>query len=568
MHTPSSEPEIGSVISLEILENEKFVVAKVLKGGMGTVYQLVPVRLGTNPAALKTYQPTADRAQFIREAEVWIGLGQHPHIAHALAYTEWQSKPAVFAHWYDNSLAEADLSKWPISDILNLVQGLIGALAYALNSARVVHQDIKPANILLDESNSPHLTDFGMARFAVERLSGTMAIDDVQPTMRRSISLGPIGGTPLYMAPELFIGAAPSAVTDVFSLGVTLYEALTGEHPFLGPETGYRFRPVLRDEPLNSLIQCRGPELRPVVGLIISALNLNPESRPSSYDMLLSISGLEENGTYAQPLDRAADIVAQAAFLRRQDRYQEAGALLRKSLREQPTNPIFLNSYAILLLTVGREVEAWNVWNAAVEALSFTSGKHNHQLYLDPAANLAGRMIRGNKFGQADDLLGTAFGWWEMHSGSVLHLMDYPEFGWWYLYHGKLGESYEHISTMYRFRAPDEASLLWLTLSAWLSGNFEGYAKQLASFYISLKTVGLMTAMIGCVVAASCPKPLGIELNNHCTHGHETQLAEVATDLGITPQTFEWPLDASVCKAIIRSADIKFTGGKYLGIIG
>lgn len=566
-HFKSSEPSIGSVVSLQGLENEKFVIGKILKGGMGAVYQLIPVNLAGRTVALKTYQASAVRSQFIKEAELWISLGTNPHIAHALAYMEWQSKPAVIADWYERSLADVDITKWPSSRIVTFVQQLIDGLRYALDYARIIHQDVKPANVLIDDDNAPRLTDFGMARFAAPGLSGLRSVEDLRPTMGAPVSLGPVGGTPLYMAPELFSGAPPSVRTDIFSLGVTLYEALTRQHPFFGPETGYRFRPVVREAPLGKLIDQHGSQMQALARLVRAALRLNPESRPHSYDHLASEAGLQSLAASLRPTDQVADAVAQAAFLRAQGRYDEAQALLQDSIKERPTDPVLLNSYAILLLAAGRKLEAWDMWRMGVESLRLTSGRHGRKLYLDPAANLAGQMICENEFSQADELLRTALDWWKGQSGSVVDLIGYPEFGWWYLYNGQFQESYRHISTMYKFRAPDEASLLWITLAAWLSGNFREYARQLAEFYLSLENLKLPTALSACAVAASCADALAAKLINVGTRGHEAEISEIAKDLGLTFQAFRRPLDHWVCKTIVRSADMRFTGGKHSGII-
>jgi serine/threonine protein kinase len=568
-HSKPSEPCVGSVIALEVLDNEKFVIGNILKGGMGIVYQLVPVRMaGSGVAALKTYQKSANRSQFIRESRLWISLGTHPYIAHAICYTEWLSKPAIIASWYDNALAETDIAKWPSSEIMRFASQLIGGLEYALDRAHIIHQDIKPANVLLDNSNSPHVSDFGMARFAAVEPPGIRSIDDVRLPMCHSVSFGPFGGTPLYMAPELFAGASPSVRTDIYSLGVTLYQAVTGQHPFIGPETGYRFRPVLRDAPLYVLLNERGAEIRPFLDLVTGALSINPQSRPNSYGALLSVAGLGKIVSCSASEDEVNDAVAQAAFLRKEGRYEAAATLLQEMLKERPTNPVLLNSYAVLELSIGRMPEAWNTWEMAVASLRFTNGEHDNGLYIDPVANLAGQMICRNQFREADELLSTAWGWLKESPHIEIAPLDFTEFAWWHLYNGKFEEACRHILAMYRFRAPDEASLLWITLAAWLSGNFSEYATQLAEFYLSLENLKLPTALSACAVAASCADALAAKLINVGTRGHEAEISEIARDLGLKFQTFKRPLDHWVCKTIIRSADMRFTGGKYSGIIG
>jgi len=557
-------------MSLQVLGNEKFVIGKILEGGMGTVYQLVPVRpVGVPPIALKTFQESADRPQFIREAEVWISLGTHPYIAHAIAYTEWCSRPSVISDWYEKSLAETKITSWTTTKIITFALQLIDGLAHAVNSGRVIHQDIKPSNVLVAADNTPRLTDFGMARFAPERLTGVRSMDDLEPNMMcRSVNLGPIGGTPFYMAPEvLFLGASPSVSTDIFSLGVTLYETLTQQHPFLGEETGRHFHPMFRTIPLRHFAAQRGSEIQPLIHLIVAALELDPESRPKSYEGLLSKAGLRAFASSSRPGNIVADVIAQAGFFRAQGRHKQAAMLLRNALQERPSNPVLLNSYAILLLAEGQTYEARETLRMAVEGLRFTSGRHDHALYIDPLANLAGQMISANEFAQANELLSTAWNWSSAQSSGIT-LFDYQEFGWWYLYNGKIKEAIHHLLATYKAKAPDETSLWWLTLAAWLSGSFRDYAKDLGKFYLNLPNMTAPTAVYACVVAGSTASAMAKELASVAHRKHEAELSQIARDLGLNPPTFRLPLLVEVCKTVMRSLDGRVTGGKYYGDIG
>src|SRR6266699_6259435 len=101
----------------------------------------------------------------------------------------------------------------------------------------ILHRDIKPGNILLDQKGEPHLTDFGLARLVETESSITQTLDVI--------------GTPSYMAPEQAVGnnAAVSSVTDVYGLGAVLYQLITGQPPFAGGTTYETIKLLLDSEP-------------------------------------------------------------------------------------------------------------------------------------------------------------------------------------------------------------------------------------------------------------------------------------------------------------------------------
>jgi eukaryotic-like serine/threonine-protein kinase len=163
--------KVGSPISLPWVENNKFVVNNVISGGMGTVYQLLPVAAHLRTFALKTFQTAVDPKQFSKECETWLSVRGHPSIARALNYGDFQGRPSILSVWYPFTLREQKLSQWSKSQIYNLVIGLLDALKFLDTEFELIHQDIKPANILLADDLTPKLTDFGIVR-AISTPSG------------------------------------------------------------------------------------------------------------------------------------------------------------------------------------------------------------------------------------------------------------------------------------------------------------------------------------------------------------------------------------------------------------
>lgn len=409
---------IGEVVSFDFFENNKYVVNKILLGGMGKVCQLVSVRSGSS-LAMKTLLSTTDKHAFERECEIWLSLVSHPNIAHAVSYGTWRGLPVILAHWYPRTMVETVTTEWENTAVLKFVQSLIAALQFAYESTGLVHQDIKPANILLDDQGQVRLCDFGLARCTAvphQRSPdrGTTIIDMNRPTIT-----GPAGGTLPYMAPELFIDAMPSLLTDIYSLGVTLYQILTLEHPYIGAETGWRFSSTLRHVGLDRELHRRGVEIAPLIKLITDCLSLEPSSRPPDYATMMSQLKFAVYTKFDGPQDEFFDdVVSLAAFYRRQQRFVEAHTILRNALDTQPENPLLLNALGSVFDAEGQKTMAIIAFEHATNLLMADSGVWMGDLYLDPIINLANSNVNGKDFETAGKLLETAWSWLEANDKS------------------------------------------------------------------------------------------------------------------------------------------------------
>ncbi|NOT18715.1 MAG: serine/threonine protein kinase, partial [Sideroxydans sp.] len=217
------------------------------KGAMGVVY------LGKDPkisrvVAIKTMALAQEfeadeledvKARFFREAET-AGRLNHPNIVtmydageeHDLAYIAMEflkGKDLVVYSKPDNLL--------PLPKVLSIVARVADALGYA-HSLNVVHRDIKPANIMYDlESDTAKVTDFGIAR-----------ITDSSKT-----KTGMVLGTPSFMSPEQLSGAKIEGQSDLFSLGVSLYQLVCGKLPFEGDSMAQLMYKIANDQPVDIL---------------------------------------------------------------------------------------------------------------------------------------------------------------------------------------------------------------------------------------------------------------------------------------------------------------------------
>lgn len=193
-------------------------------GGMADVYQVWDLQRAVYLALKILHSDLAEDAVFLRrfkrEAQVLEHL-QHPNIVRFYGLEEWGGLAYILMDFIDGLTLRKEIflnnKGLRPARILQLVQPVCSALHYA-HRMGMVHCDIKPANIMIHRNGTVYLTDFGIARVIEGRTQSF-----------------PSAGTPAYMAPELIMGQQPTAASDIYSLGVVIYEMLTGgERPFTG----------------------------------------------------------------------------------------------------------------------------------------------------------------------------------------------------------------------------------------------------------------------------------------------------------------------------------------------
>jgi WD40 repeat protein/serine/threonine protein kinase len=300
------------------------ILSEVGRGGMGVVYKARHRSLH-RLAALKMVLAGefASRAQELRfrlEAELAARV-QHPNIVQVYEIGSYHGLPFLALEWVEGgSLANRlDGKPWPPGDAASLLETLAHAIHVAHDEG-VVHRDLKPANILLQKREGekkknqdalspsgsgvvplfslvPKITDFGLAR----RTEGG-------ESLTRS---GFLVGTPGYMAPEQAAGTGKGALvgpaTDIYALGVILYQLLTGQLPFRGDSTLEVLRAVTSDEPVRPRrLQPRVP--RDLEAITLHCLEKEPARRyPSALALAEDLERFrDEKQVTARPVGSAA----------------------------------------------------------------------------------------------------------------------------------------------------------------------------------------------------------------------------------------------------------------------
>lgn len=228
------------------------IISKLGAGGMGEVFLAQDMRL-ERQAAIKFLpaEMAADaerRQRFIKEARAASALN-HPHVCVVYDVGETDDgMPFIAMEFVEGKSLDVLVRQGPleISKLAEIAVQVADALD-AAHTSRIVHRDIKPANISLNERGQVKVLDFGLAKRMPLGKDWNDVTQDVQQTQD-----GQVLGTPSYMSPEQALGKDLDHRTDIFSMGVVLYELATGQKPF----TGTNFSDII-----NKIVQAQPPAI-------------------------------------------------------------------------------------------------------------------------------------------------------------------------------------------------------------------------------------------------------------------------------------------------------------------
>jgi serine/threonine protein kinase len=290
------------------------IIGEIAAGNYGVIYQAKQPSVNRDVAIKMILPELTDNTEFAkrfeREAQIIAQL-EHPHIVPLYDY--WQDENGAFIVMRllkHGSLRDVLDRKEPLS--LPQISRIFTQIAEALSAAHqanVVHRDLKPGNILLDERGNAYLTDFGIAKNINANTSATRT--------------GGIIGTPAYLAPEQIMEDAVTPQTDIYSLGIMLYELLTGQLPFRNMPIAQMMVKHLQD-PVPDLGEIHSELPGELNRIVQKATHKSPSGR---YDTVMKMAaeiraavsrttetpmlnfntarpGLAKSGSSAQPVDR------------------------------------------------------------------------------------------------------------------------------------------------------------------------------------------------------------------------------------------------------------------------
>ncbi|WP_434088597.1 protein kinase domain-containing protein [Amycolatopsis japonica] len=261
---------------------------------MGVVWRAIDVRLERSVAVKQILpQPGVSEAErdnmrqrAMREAKNAARF-QHPNAIVVFDIAEHGGDPCLVMEYLNGPSLSAIISDegtLPLGRVAKIGEQVASALV-AAHRAGIVHRDVKPGNILIDEAGTAKITDFGISRAA-----GDMTLTQT----------GLIGGTPAYLAPELARGSDPVPSSDVFALGATLYQAIEGQTPYGNSSNQLALLYAAANGQINPPQQAGA-----ATALLMSLLRTEPTERPSMAEARERLAALAANesgaGTAASP---------------------------------------------------------------------------------------------------------------------------------------------------------------------------------------------------------------------------------------------------------------------------
>src|SRR5437762_8381610 len=285
--------------------------SQIGEGGMGEVYLAQDTKLDRKvalkilPAEVAAHSDRMKR--FVQEAKAASALN-HPNIITIYEIDETASGHFIATEFIEGeTLREREQKPLQLGESLDIATQIASALA-AAHAAGIVHRDIKPENVMLRHDGIVKVLDFGLAKLSEPpAVAGGPVVDTEAPT-RANVKTDPgvVMGTAIYMSPEQARGLPVDSRTDIFSLGVVIYEMLAGRLPFEGSNNNEILASILSDKGPSPLARYSREIPSELERIVSKALRKAREKRyQTTKDLLLDLQSLKQQLDFEARLDHS-----------------------------------------------------------------------------------------------------------------------------------------------------------------------------------------------------------------------------------------------------------------------
>ena len=328
------------------------IVSKIGEGGMGEVYLAEDTKLDRK-VALKILPAdvAADQTRmrrFVQEAKAASALN-HPNIITIHEIAQSDSRNFIATEFIDGETLRQRMRHTPmkLGEALHVAIQCASALS-AAHATGIVHRDIKPENIMIRRDGIVKVVDFGLAKLTERR--PTESVDTEAETSFKT-DPGTVVGTAAYMSPEQARGTEMDARTDIFSLGIVLYEMAAGRLPFEGSSSNEVLAAILSDKESQPLARYSTEVPIELQRIVSKALRKNREERyQTSKDLLLDLQSLQQDLEFERKLERSERPEPKTAARTPRQAWEEtAASSARPTVGERgPTSQKALNKTRVI----------------------------------------------------------------------------------------------------------------------------------------------------------------------------------------------------------------------------
>ncbi len=264
-------------IFIPSISPESLRVIGVHKGGFGRVY--VVEAENAERYAIKTlkWEEGYEKAELRQEALTLAKMPHHPHVMDVIGIEWIDAAPFIILPYCERSLADAMTAKLPRATVRRYLEQIASGLQFLHEQVRILHRDLKPTNVLLDANGNCRISDFGLSKYLSKPSPGGL--------WQHAFVTGHTG-TIVYMSPEHFVSGQLTVKSDVFAVGIMLYEMLFRKHPFVRNTLEATARSILFEQPRFPFLS-RYNALAKICKLCLAK---NPEARPTAADILQQLT--------------------------------------------------------------------------------------------------------------------------------------------------------------------------------------------------------------------------------------------------------------------------------------